>query len=355
MKGGSPLFPRLFSLPSGFVDAAKADEVETFYGTLTLVNGYEACQKARDQCVESIRSNARWKKSAIKSIRQWINKNSNKSHTLWIYLIDCLTSLLHALSYRQALRSINLKKQDVRKNLRTLHISSRPQLHCRKTVLNVTHLVTTLLVDQTKPHKLYTEHTSCSLQLSIIPISQYDSYHECHHQRIWIQGIIFDIGCPIQLSTIYQTQTLCQIRSQTCTAATATFRKYATSSWLTNWQRLHRSYCTLHGCGRDDKEEWLSKFIHVYIMCYNCSDFLVEIWIWKATTTEALLFMWYFWEWSQGKWLIHGMQMETDGEHGLTAQTICVILNGRMYICGRRHCKLWRMRIDGIPVMLCDW
>ena len=76
MKDGSTLFRRLFSLPSGFVDAAKADEVETFYGT--LVNGYEACQKAMDQCVESIRSNARWKKSAIKSIGQWINKNSKK-------------------------------------------------------------------------------------------------------------------------------------------------------------------------------------------------------------------------------------------------------------------------------------
>lgn len=74
--GGGFLLNALFKLPSGFVDGAKADEVEKFYAT--LVDDYDACQKSMKQCVESIRLTARWREGAIKSIEKWINKNAAK-------------------------------------------------------------------------------------------------------------------------------------------------------------------------------------------------------------------------------------------------------------------------------------
>merc|ERR1712060_929720 len=83
--GGGFLLNGLFKLPSGFVDAKKADEIEKFYGT--LVDDYDACQKSMKQCVESIRLNARWREGAIKNIGNWINKNAAK------WLLACNESL----------------------------------------------------------------------------------------------------------------------------------------------------------------------------------------------------------------------------------------------------------------------
>ncbi|ETO13693.1 Aminopeptidase N precursor [Reticulomyxa filosa] len=64
----------LVKIPSSFVSFEKADEIEKFYKTLD----YPACKRSMDQCVETIRKNANWKKQTLGVISKWANSQSGK-------------------------------------------------------------------------------------------------------------------------------------------------------------------------------------------------------------------------------------------------------------------------------------
>ena len=74
--GGGFILNSLIKLPSsGFIDNNKANEIETFYNTLSDKGQYNSCQKSMKQCVEYIRLNAKWKNQEINNIQQWIDTN----------------------------------------------------------------------------------------------------------------------------------------------------------------------------------------------------------------------------------------------------------------------------------------
>eukprot|EP01084_Bolivina_argentea_P062069 113501_1 len=69
---GGWLLNDTIKLPSKFSSNDKANEVENFYNQL---KDFDACKKAINQCVETIRLNAGWKNRQIKNVQDWVNKN----------------------------------------------------------------------------------------------------------------------------------------------------------------------------------------------------------------------------------------------------------------------------------------
>merc|ERR1719361_3233383 len=64
---GGFLVQHLAKIPSGFVTAEKAKEVEAFYAEIDA----PVCKRAMKQCIESISQNASWRAKELDNIRKW--------------------------------------------------------------------------------------------------------------------------------------------------------------------------------------------------------------------------------------------------------------------------------------------
>ena len=64
---GGFLIQHLAKIPSGFVTAEKAKEVEEFYAKIDA----PACKRSMKQCIESISQNASWRSRELENIRKW--------------------------------------------------------------------------------------------------------------------------------------------------------------------------------------------------------------------------------------------------------------------------------------------
>jgi len=69
---GGFLIQHLAKIPSGFVTAEKAKEVEDYYAKIDA----PACKRAMKQCIENISQNASWRAKELDNIRKWAQAQS---------------------------------------------------------------------------------------------------------------------------------------------------------------------------------------------------------------------------------------------------------------------------------------